>query len=115
MSFLTFFDTMGRVLELSNDDFNALMQTDVPVLVDFWSPTCAPCRTIVPILEELAEEYEGDATIAKVNAAQYPEISAQFGIDTLPTLLFFHQGKVVERMTGVQPKHKLQSALDEIE
>jgi len=106
---------MGRVAELSENDFDAILQAEGPVLVDFWSPTCGPCRTLVPILEELAEENEGDATIVKVNTAQSPALITRFGIDTLPTLLFFYQGKVVERMVGVQSKHKIQSALDEIE
>ena len=107
---------MGRITELSDGDFETIVfQAETPVLVDFWSPTCAPCRTLMPVLEELAEENEGDATIAKVNTAQYPALVTKYGIDALPTLLFFHRGKVVERMVGVQPKHKLQSALDEIE
>ena len=107
---------MGSVAELSDGDFDTtVIKATVPVLVDFRSPTCGPCRTLVPILEELAKENEGDATIAKVNTAQYPALVSQFGIDTLPTLLFFYRGKVVERMVGVQSKHKLQSALDEIE
>jgi thioredoxin 1 len=70
---------------------------------------------LVSVLEELADDNEGDATIAKVNTAQYPALVSRYGIDTLPTLLLFYQGKVVERMVGVQPKHKLQSALDEID
>jgi thioredoxin 1 len=107
---------MGRIAELSDGDFDTtIIHAEVPVLVDFWSPTCGPCRTLVPILEELAAENEGDATIAKVNTAQYPALVSKFSIDTLPTLLFFYRGKVVERMVGVQSKHKLQSALDEIE
>jgi thioredoxin 1 len=107
---------MGRVTEFKDDDFDStIIVAEEPILVDFWSPTCAPCRSLSPILEELAEDNEGDATIAKVNAAQYPALVSKFGIDTLPTLLFFHRGRVVERMVGVQSKHKLQSALDEIE
>ena len=107
---------MGHVVELSDGDFDiAILQAELPMLIDFWSPTCAPCRALVPILEELAEENEGDAIIAKVNTAQYPELVTKFRVDTLPTLLFFYQGRVVERMVGVQPKHKLQLALDEIE
>ena len=106
---------MGRVAELSESDFDTILTAEVPVLVDFWSPTCAPCRMLAPVLEELAEENEGDAAIVKVNTAQYPALVTKYGIDTLPTLLFFYQGKVVERMVGVQSKHKLQSALDEIE
>ena len=106
---------MGSVAELNENDFDTILQTEVPVLVDFWSPTCGPCRTLGPILEELAEENEGDAAIVRINTAQYPALGSRFGIDTLPTLLFFHRGRVVERMVGVQSKHKLQSALDEIE
>ena len=107
---------MGSVTELSDGNFDtAILQAEVPVLVDFWSPTCAPCRSLTPVLEELAKENEEDAIIAKVNTAQYPALVTKFGIDTLPTLLFFYQGRVVERMVGVQSKHKLQSALDEIE
>ena len=107
---------MGRVAELSESVFDTVVSDEeVPVLVDFWSPTCGPCRTLVPILEELAEENEGEATIAKINAAEYPELAAKFDIDTLPTLLLFYRGRVVERMVGVQSKYKLQSALDEIE
>ena len=107
---------MGRITELTDGDFDTtILHAEEPILVDFWSPTCAPCRTLVPVLEELAEENEGDATIAKVNTVQYPELVTKFNIDTLPTLLFFHRGKVVNRMVGVQSIHKLQSALDEIE
>ena len=107
---------MARVTELSDSDFDTTVtQSKVPVLVDFWSPTCGPCRALVPVLEELAEDNEGDAIIAKINTAQYPELVTKFGIDTLPTLLIFHHGNVVERMVGVQSKDKLQSALDEIE
>ena len=105
---------MGCIAELNDSNFDTMLQEEIPVLVDFWSPTCGPCRTLVPILDELAEDNEGDAVICKVNTAQYPELGARFSIDTLPTLLFFYKGKVVERMVGVQSKHKIQSALDEI-
>jgi len=70
---------------------------------------------LVPVLEELADDNDGDAIIAKVNTAQYPALVSKYGIDTLPTLLLFYRGKVVERMVGVQSKHKLQSTLDELE
>jgi len=106
---------MGRVAELSESDFDTILRAEVPVLVDFWSPTCRPCKTLAPILEELAEENDGDATIAKVNTAQCPALGTRFGIDTLPTLLFFYKGRIVERMVGVQSKYKIQTALDEIE
>jgi thioredoxin 1 len=107
---------MESILELTETDFEqTVLKSKIPVLVDFWSPSCAPCRMLVPVLQELAKENDGDAKIAKVNMAQFPQIGARFGIDMLPTLLFFNKGTVVERMIGAQPKHKLQNALDEIE
>ncbi|MDR3183687.1 MAG: thioredoxin [Planctomycetaceae bacterium] len=106
---------MGQITDLTAGTFDAVINKDTPVLVDFWSPTCVPCRMLVPVLEEIAEEYEGDIAVAKVNAAEHAPLAVKYGIDMLPTLLFFHQGRVVNRMTGVQPKHKIQEALDEIE
>lgn len=107
---------MGSVLELTESDFDQeVIQSQVPVLVDFWSPSCGPCRMLVPILEELADENEGDAKIAKVNVVECPAVGAKYGVEMLPTLLFFHQGKVVERMVGVQSTDKIQNALDDIE
>lgn len=107
---------MELVLELTETDFDRnVLKSTIPVLVDFWSPSCGPCRMLAPVLEELAKENEGDAKIAKVNIAQFPQIGAKFGVEMLPTLLFFNKGNVVERMVGAQPKNKLQNALDEIE
>ena len=107
---------MGQVYELTESAFEAeVLKSEMPVLVDFWSPTCGPCRMLVPVLEELAAENAGDAKIAKVNVADFPMLGAKFGVDMLPTLLFFNQGTVVERMVGVQAKDKLQDALDEME
>ncbi len=106
---------MGSVVELTDAIFcKEVLEADVPVLVDFWSPTCGPCRMLVPVLEELAEENEGEAKIAKVNVADFPMLGAKFGVDMLPTLLLFHQGAVVERMVGVQTRDKLQDRLDEL-
>jgi thioredoxin 1 len=106
---------MGQVTELTANGFDHILQSELPVLVDFWSPTCGPCRMLAPVLEELAVENEGDATVAKINVAEYPQVGAKFGVEMLPTLLFFNRGKVVERMVGAQSKNKLQNALDEIE
>ena len=106
---------MECLTELTDSNFDITINTaELPVLVDFWSPTCVPCRALVPVLEELAKENEDEAIIAKINTALYPELMAKFDIERLPTLLLFHQGKVVERMVGVQSKEKLQAALDEL-
>ncbi|MDR0610059.1 MAG: thioredoxin [Planctomycetaceae bacterium] len=107
---------MESILELTETDFDRnVLKSTIPVLVDFWSPSCGPCRMLAPVLEELAKDNVGDVKIAKVNIAQFPQIGARFGVEMLPTLLFFNKGNVVERMVGAQPKNKLQNALDEIE
>ena len=103
------------MLELSESNFNEIvLQSEIPVLVDFWSPTCGPCRALVPVLEALAEANEGDALIAKVNVFDCPNIAQKYGVSTLPTLTIFNKGTVVERMMGVQSQEKLQDALDEL-
>lgn len=107
---------MSRVQELTDAVFETeVLKSEIPVLVDFWSPTCGPCRMLVPVLEELAEVNDGDAKIVKVNVADFPMLGAKYGVDMLPTILFFSDGNVVERMVGAQSKDKLQDALDEIE
>ncbi len=107
---------MGQVIDVTEAVFEReILKSDMPVLVDFWSPTCGPCRALAPVLEELADESEGDAKITKVNVAENPTLGAKYGVDMLPTLLLFHRGVVIERMVGVQSKDKLQDALDEIE
>ncbi|MDR2757147.1 MAG: thioredoxin [Planctomycetaceae bacterium] len=107
---------MESILELTETNFDRnVLKSTIPVLVDFWSPSCGPCRMLAPVLEELAKENAGDAKIAKINIEQFPQIGAQFGVEMLPTLLFFNKGNVVERMVGAQSKNKLQNALDEIE
>lgn len=107
---------MNQIIELNENDFNGqVIESDIPVLVDFWSPSCAPCRALVPVLDELAKENDGDVRIAKVNVAEFPMLGAKYGVEMLPTLLFFNAGSIVERMVGAQSKDKLQNALDEIE
>ncbi|HBT78180.1 MAG TPA: thioredoxin [Planctomycetaceae bacterium] len=106
---------MGEVCEVTERDFvDVVLKSEIPVLVDFWSPSCGPCRVLAPILDELASENNGEYGFAKVNVYEAPQIGSQYGIDMLPTLLFFHNGRVVERMMGVQDKEKLQEVLDEI-
>ncbi|MDR3199427.1 MAG: thioredoxin [Planctomycetaceae bacterium] len=106
---------MESILELTATNFDRnVLESTIPVLVDFWSPSCAPCRMLVPVLEELAKENAGEARIAKVNITEFPQIGAKYDVEMLPTLLFFNNGNVVERMVGSQSKNKLQNALDEI-
>jgi thioredoxin len=92
-----------------------VLDADVPVMVDFWSPSCGPCRALAPVLDELAEENGEACRIVKLNVFENTGIAGQYGVDMLPTILLFHDGQVVERLIGAQPKDVLQEALDAVE
>ena len=105
---------MGNVIELSERDFDTVvLQSDVPVLVDFWSPSCGPCRLIAPLLDVLAKENGDSAKIVKINTFENMAVAARYGVDMLPTIMVFHNGNVVERMIGAVDKSRMQEALDE--
>jgi len=90
-----------------------VLDTDQVTLVDFWAEWCGPCRMIGPVVEELATEYAGKAKIGKVNVDENPAISQQFGIRSIPTLLFIKNGEIVDKQVGVAPKAVLQQKLEQ--
>ena len=103
----------GNVLEFTDGNFGSqVLESDVPVLVDFWAPWCGPCRMIAPTVEQIATEYAGKVRVGKVNTDENPQVAASHNISSIPTLLVFKGGQVVDKTIGVMPKDKLASLLD---
>ncbi len=90
----------------------AVAQSDQPVLIDFWAPWCGPCNMVAPVIEALAEEYDGKARVAKLNVDENPQISRRLNIRSIPTLMVFKDGELVETLVGVRPKAQVEALLD---
>lgn len=107
--------TSATVLQLTSDDFRReVIESGRPVLVDFWAGWCQPCHAVAPIVEQLAGEYAGRITVAKVDTDASPELSREYSIGSIPTLLLFHDGEIVERFVGVRSREEYAAALDAV-
>ena len=104
---------MANISEITDANFKSeVLQSNVPVLVDFWAPWCGPCRAIAPVLEELAGEYAGRAKIVKLNVDDHQNAAATYGVRSIPNLIVFKNGQVAQQIVGAVPKTKLTQALD---
>lgn len=104
---------MSKPVTASDSNFEqVVLQAEMPVLVDFWATWCGPCRMVAPVVEELAEEYDGRISFAKVDVDSNTQIASRYGIMSIPTLILFKDGKPVSNIVGFRPKAELKKSLD---
>ena len=103
---------MAKTLEITDSNFNDVISKNKTVLVDFWAEWCGPCRMIGPVIEELANEYEGKAIIGKLDVDSNQESSVKYGVRSIPTILTFKDGEIVDRQVGAVPKETLTNVID---
>ncbi len=103
------------IVNLTQENFaEQVLQSTAPVLVDFWAEWCGPCKMIAPVLDELADEFEGRAKIGKVNIDEQQALAAEYGIRAIPTLLVFSKGQVAEQIVGARSKRDFKASLDRV-
>jgi thioredoxin 1 len=106
---------MSKEIEFTDANFDSeVIKSDTPVLVDFWAPWCGPCKMVAPIVEEISSEYQGRLKVGKVNTDDNQRVAMEYGVMSIPTLMIFKGGEVVERIIGAQPKTALTSKIDAV-
>lgn len=106
---------MGKPIEITDANFEQeVLQSDLPVLIDFWAVWCGPCRVIAPVVEEIASEYEGKVKVGKLDVDNNPNTAIKFGIRSIPTLLIFNEGQVSDQLIGAVPKGHIVDRLQKV-
>jgi thioredoxin 1 len=104
---------MAATAQVTDDSFkNEVLESDVPVLVDFWAPWCGPCRMVAPVVDEIAQQYEGKVKVVKLNTDENPNVASQYGIRSIPTLMIFKDGQRVDMVVGAVPKTTLANTIE---
>ncbi|ACC83892.1 thioredoxin [Nostoc sp. UCD121] len=104
---------MSTAAQVTDSSFKQeVLDSDVPVLVDFWAPWCGPCRMVAPVVDEISEQYKGQIKVVKVNTDENPQVASQYGIRSIPTLMIFKDGQKVDMVVGAVPKSTLASTLE---
>ncbi len=104
---------MSKVTQITDNDFDEkVLSSELPVLVDFWASWCGPCRALAPVIEELAEEYDGKIEVMKLNVDENPSTAALYQIRSIPTLLLFRNGEPIDRIVGALPKDHLSESIE---
>jgi len=104
-----------NIVTLTQENFaGEVLQSATPVLVDFWAQWCSPCRALTPILDELAEEFDGRVKIGKVNIDEQQDLAVQYGVRAIPTMLLFHQGQVADQIVGLKSKRDLKASFERV-
>ncbi len=105
----------GNIIEVTDSSFEQeVLQSELPVLVDFWAPWCGPCRAIAPVVEELSADYGSKLKVAKCNVDDNPKVPGKYGIRAIPTLIIFKGGNVSEQITGAVAKSQITAAIDKV-
>lgn len=104
--------TMADIKQITPENFDAVVNDSLPVLVDFWAPWCGPCRSLSPIVDEVAGELAGELAVAKCNVDDNQDLAMKFGVMSIPTLIIFKNGEEVDRSVGALPKARLQALLE---
>lgn len=104
-----------NLYHVTDGDFDQqVLQSDIPALVDFWAAWCGPCRTVGPIVEELAEEYKGKIKVAKLDVDNNKQVASKYGVRGIPTLMLFKDGEIVDQIVGAVPKSRIKELLDKV-